>query len=320
MPQGQHYVPRIYLQRFAYSENGDLWGLRVKRNYPGRNPNPKQYNKSEICKLTDFYNFNDIANLHEKKALEVNYIEQYGFPYENNELKRVFDALESRQAFFHSNAYRLLVILFNLKRRNPTYLNLILNHPIESLDRFVDQEVGKLKQDFADAELENLPVDFEGVKEDQKSKLRNDGHRSDMHKNMLIDTQQVNDEGERERISKFLSFHFTLYSTTVAMPFVTSDNPGFTLAKENQVFNLEIGHTHTMVFPISCLSALVINFKVDPEYSNRLIYKNIHRKNAEPSAVDIINQGTACSCMEYIYGLTPDSLIIAHESWLRTNS
>jgi hypothetical protein len=320
MAQGQHYVPRIYLQRFAYSENGDMWGLKIKGNYPGSSPAPKRYNKSEICKLTDFYNLNDLATLKEKNAFEFNYVEKYGFPYENSELKRVFDLLEYGPQFFHSDAYRLLVILFNLKRRNPTFLNFILNHPNESLDEFVDQAIGSIKEDFAKSEFRDLPIDFEQLKEEQKEKMRKSDHRSDMHKHLLIDSLEVNDEGEKERMKQFLSYQFILFSTTPDVPFVISDNPGFTLTNSNQVFNLDIGHTHKMVFPISALSSLVINFNRDPSYSNILLNKNINKRKADPIMVDFINQGTACTCMDYIYSGTPDALTITQKSWQRNNS
>ncbi len=320
MPQGQHYVPQIYLQRFAYSENGDIWGLKIKNNYSGSSPAPKRYNKSEICKLTDLYNLNELNILRDKNVLEVNYVEKYGFPYENNELKRVFDLLVNRSQFFHSDAYRLLVILFNLKRRNPTFLNLILNHPDESINEFLDQAMGSIIEDFAKSEFRDLPVDFERLKEEQNEKLKNPDHRSDIHKQLLIDTLEVNAEDEKERISQFLTYQFTLFTTTPDVPFIISDNPGFTLTDSNQVFNLDIGHTHRMIFPISNLCALLINFQRDREYSNMLLFKRIHTRKADHNLVDTINQGTACTCIEYIYSGTPDALTITHKSWERNNS
>lgn len=319
MEQGQHYVPQIYLQRFAYSDNGDLYGLKIKGNYPGSNPAPKPYNKSGICKLTNFYNFKDLTVLREQSVTEANYVEKHGFPYENTELKRVFDLLEQGQSFFHSDAQRLLEILFNIKRRNPAFLSSIQNFPIEVLDEFVESEAANIKEDMIKAGFGDLPIDYEKVKEEQKEKLRSKDHRSDIHKQLLVDTQNVNEAMDSERIATFMSYQFTLFTTIPEMPFITSDNPGFTLAKENQVFNLEFDRVHSMAFPISSLSALRIDFKKDPAYSNKLIYKSIKRKKAGKEMVDSINQGTACTCLEYIYGISQEALTITHESWKRNN-
>jgi hypothetical protein len=293
--------------------------LKIKKKHPESNPPPKKYNKSQICKLTDFYNLNDLSILRDKKGLETNFVEQYGFPYENSELKRVFDLLEHSSHFFHSDAYRLLVILFNLKRRNPTFLNFILNHPKESIDKFLDDTMVSLKDDFAKSEFKDLPINFERLKEEQKEKLKSPNHRSDIHKQILIDTLEVNAEDEQERIRQFLTYQFTLFTTTPDVPFIISDNPGFTLTDNNQVFNLDIGHTNRMIFPISNLSALLIEFQKDNSYSNILLYKSIYKKKADPNLVNTINQGTACNCIQYIYSGTPDALTITHQLWARIN-
>ena len=79
----QHYVPEVYLKRFAFSLRGDFFAFKIKSKY---RTTPKLVNVSSVCYLEDFYTIKNVEDLYVKNVFDEYHIEKKSFKYEKKEL------------------------------------------------------------------------------------------------------------------------------------------------------------------------------------------------------------------------------------------
>src|SRR5690606_1268926 len=119
-PKKHHYVPQVYLQRFAMNQSGDLITIKVKAN-PGKKAKPKKKNKSQVCYSRHEYRYQTAYYLNMAGTIDPNIIEKKAFAYENTRLTSLFDKIDRNKKLNRSQTEELIKILIHLKKRNPVF-------------------------------------------------------------------------------------------------------------------------------------------------------------------------------------------------------
>lgn len=303
-PIKHHFVPQIYLKRFCLNKNGDLFVLKSKTKYPEK---VKICNKSQICYEPHRYTFDNSKIIKELKIEDPNIIEKTCFSYENFDLENLFDKIDHHRKFFKTEFEKLIRILIDIKLRNPVFS--------ERFNDFDPTSESSLKEI---EKTKNLAIDYcigKGFKEDLvdlaiqevQKKFRDDNYKQNVYRNGIFSNNEV----KEELIQKLLDWEADVYYTSYENPFITSDNPGFTLNSKNEIFNTEFDFIDAFVFPISPKSILILR-KSDKKSLE--IYQNIQYKKTNIKTLLSLNQATVSSSKEIIIGQSKEQLLISLNS------
>jgi hypothetical protein len=306
-PREHHYVPKVYLKNFAYSENGDIYQLRIKFEYKTK---IKQSNISAICYKIDI-NTIQTEDLLIRRDLEDKYfIEKNGFAYENKDFKEILDKIVRAETLTQTEAKKILNYLINIKDRNPINRE-ILNK--EWLKKEYDNRLTKaeillelvdIKEDNGNTKAKDI-LNWLRVKGDKF--LEDDKNISDIHVEYLWSTHlDEHDQSKIDAITKLLRHKFILYKTTNDYPFVISDNPIFAMKFPDKVAHIDYNSFDFIGFPLNAESMLVL--RRDEIEDSDLIFKRIVVYNAQKEFVDNVNAAAITTCKEFIYSNRKDML------------
>ena len=304
-PKNHHYVPQIYLQRFSFNNIGGLFKLIIKSKYPSR---AKVVNKSQICYEPYMYKYENSEYLEANELGDPNFIEKNTFKYENSELKELFDKFDYKQEVTKSEYNRILQIIINLKKRNPSLRN-------EYLKRDRDEE-------FINSRTEGLKKELmsKGIKEEEakqilrKAKLKvleemkDDNYRKDMYRNSLLAKEEAIINNDQEILNLLIGWDAKIFQTSLDNPFITSDNPGFTMKDFKEVHNTNLNYVDSYNFPLSPKSILCLT-----KYGYRndeLLNRKITYKTADKDLVLFFNSGTYFNASKIILSSSEDQLNI----------
>jgi len=287
MGQRQHYVPKVYLKRFSYDNVGNFFSLRVDSNY--QTEKVRKSHSSKECFEFDRFKFRNNLMRRDLEILDDNYIETKVFDYEKRELTELFDFLDYRKDITKSQAKRLLEILFSIKRRNPSFSKKFNS---DSLEHYSNEVMEGIKKELEEHILNDEEREYMISKllklVERDSSMPN--YNMDMYRKVIVDTSKKLYNDETKRIENLANSNFVVMQTDYDVPFITSDNPGFTLKNQVEVYNLELNFIDQFCFQISPRSLLIINLK-KPEFDN-LIVKRVEYKKASPEAVFQYNMAT----------------------------
>ncbi len=304
--QNQHYVPKVYLKRFSVSGSGDLFSITVKPDY-GRG-RVKKVHSSQVCYEPNRYTVSDLTHFDEVGVDDPNFIEKTAFPYETRDLAEIFDILDNQERLFTSKAETLLKIVLSIKRRNPSFSK---DFNTESVKSPFEQVINSVKD-----ELEGVAAEHEYIRKAMELAIkglsrdvRNESYVKDIYKRVLYDVSRDRYTEEGERIDRFMKLRFHIFYTEYSCPFITSDNPGYTIRDGKTFYNTNFSYAQQIVFPLSPRSIFMIDARI-PDNEN-LIFKRIRFRKLIPSEVGFYNLGTVLGCNSKILGLTEESLEVA---------
>lgn len=314
----QHYVPQVYLKRFAISKTGDLFTIPLK-DMEIRNIKPKQYNCSAICYRKDIYKIEDISQLHSMGINDENYIEFKHFSYEKNELKSLFDKIEFKRRLTKSEAIRVVDIILSIKNRNP-YFQAYFSQ--ENLLPILNLELNKMKSEIPEdikSKIENVDHFFKLIRDALTAKFESAEARKDLHLYNLINSNQF--DKKTTLIENLSLCKWIILETDYNLSFNTSDNPGFSIkfnGNRNEYYNLDLLITNYFVFPISPICLLIMNLhEKDSIYD---IYKSLTYTKATFKDLMLFNLGTSTLANNIIIGNSADNLVIAREYFIKHKS
>lgn len=300
-----HYVPQVYLQRFCLNIEGDIFTYKSK---PFVEYNKvKIFNKSAICYEKNLYRFSNKLNIIWQDSENLNIIEDGCFGYESHRLTEIFDKIESRNTLFESELADLIKIIVSIKSRNPAILEVSKSYDFEiGFDKQLEQIMPVIERSQIPSEkkielIESLKkfkqkvVESSNIQEDlfRVGVLWNDSKPGNI-------TQQVIDYLKESKLY--------ILRTDVSCPFITSDNPGFTLDAAENVYNTNFIFARYFFFPVSPLTMICIDF--NEKYSDQLIQRSFPVIRIGPEVVLQLNVGTMRNCNEKVLSNSEDQLNI----------
>ncbi len=299
-----HYVPQVYLKRFSFDNHGNLYTYKV---------NPfKQYNmvrsqnKSAICYKKDLYKFRNQFNIGFIDYNKPNIIEESCFQYENDTLSKLFDQLEFSKFLYTSQLDNFLKILISIKNRNPFVMNLSKKVDYQaSVNRTIDQLIPSINGS-------NIPQDIKdniipGLYQVMNAVMAEENFENDLYRRFLLDKER-NHEKKIPILDLFRKSRIDILRTTVDCPFITSDNPGFTVDLNNNVYNLDLYHVTQFFFPLSPFTMLHIDLTLKEDDS--MIKRHFTIRNVSSKEVLWLNTCTIQNCNEMIVSNSEDNLNI----------
>jgi len=303
-PVKHHYVPQIYLKRFSLNKNGDVYTLKTSSKYPNTT---KLTNKSKICYGLKRYTFDDQEIIERYNIEDPNIIEKSCFSYENEELEELFDKIDHHKKFTKTEFERLVRILVDIKMRNPVFSEKFIDFDPKSnkvqkeTKKFRDEAVQFCKMLGLNTDLVNQAVEVVCEKYKDQNYLQN-VYRAGIY---------GNEEVREELIEKLLKWEPIVINTDYENPFVTSDNPGFTLNEKNQIFNTDFDFVDSFIFPISPKSILALK---KSEKKDLEIFKIFYYKKINIQGVLSINKATLQNSKEIIISNSEEQLLITKKS------
>ncbi|MCB9282658.1 MAG: DUF4238 domain-containing protein [Lewinellaceae bacterium] len=308
-PRKHHFVPEVYLQRFAINKSGDLFSLRVKSVY--ENQKVKKVNKSQVCYEFDKYTFKTDKIITANKLKDPNYIEKNRFAYENEELERLFNKIDYSKKLFVSEVRKLIQILLNFKRRNPSY-SLEYLKP-DSNQNLLNVNIERLEKEIIEAGMpkERAKAVIDKVKAEMIENLQDDDYKLDLYRNNLLNFDGEIERNDKPLIDRLLNWETTVFQTDYQNPFITSDNPGYTLKNFREVYNMNFDYIDGFAFPLSPKSLLY--FSKSDSLNRFDLFKTINYKKATNRIVLLFNNGTIINSSKFIFSNTEEQLVIALE-------
>jgi hypothetical protein len=307
-PIKHHFVPEVYLQRFAINRSGDLYKLKVKPAF--HESKPKLVNKSQVCYEPNMYRYTNEDFIKANDLDDPNFIEKNVFKYEDEEITNLFDKIDRKQNLLKSEYKRALQIILSIKKRNPSIRKIFMDGARD--EEFMESRVGGLKRDMLAEGMseEDINTIISEAKKKLHEQFKDPNARKDMYKNSILMVDEDIIKNEKNALNLLLEWSPIVYYTSNQLPFITSDNPGFTMKNGSEIHNTNLAVVDSLIFPISPRSTLQLKRnKVRPDL---LLYQNIVRKKLSPGEVSLINAGVFHNCNEIIIGNIEEQLIIAH--------
>jgi len=317
MSKGQkhHFVPEVYLKRFAQDNTGLTNSLVIKPLLKSARAKPT--NTSKICYQRDMFRM-QTNKYHEKRLIDnPYYIEQNAFAYENRQLVKLFNLIEYKKPVLISEACELLKIIFSIKRRNPQFgdnftTQKVQNHTNEVTNSIFNELTQKVSS------VPNSEMNIQNTLNKLLLELESEDYVKDIYRKLLLEIKEDKNPDEIRRLNNFVNLKFNVLRTSFDAPFITSDNPGFTIQDGTKFFNLNLGFVQEFVFPLSPTSLLLIDFRIKDPVDT--IYKRISYNTILPNQVNYYNLGTCFLCKKRIISYNSDQLEIAKNILLVNNS
>lgn len=298
-PIQHHYVPKVYLKNFSCDSNGNIYRLDIK--LPFGNVTPKLSHINRVCKEDNFYKIETKELLSRYNLQDPYFIEKKAFDYENSFLNRISEKLSKKRAVSNRDAKRLIKTLLSIKRRNKSFKEAYHNSDlVKGVTEKNIQEL-KLKAELSKDKFSEHGVDIiqiadrvEGWMNEMMFKKE---YITDMYREGFI-LDLNSEEREKELIEQLSALKFFVFQTTPDYPFITSDNPGFTVTPDEKIVNTGFSDWSVFSFPINPqLLFIVMNGQRD---EHDVIMKTIHYRYANRQFVDLANKAAVSNCNETV--------------------
>lgn len=272
---------------------------------PGR---IKEYSPAATGKQPDLYRIKDPQQLRRYSVEDPNFIEDYFAQHQDFLCNKILDSLIDCGGLLpRDQAVELMLLLLSFKLRSP-----------ELRGTFEDKEVAKavferrlqeLKTESKnDRDYESI---FANVEEKVSQLIDHPDLATNVHTDGILGFLSGQDSVVHEVAAMLLNAKWYFYESQTGSLFVTSDNPGFTVDKDNTPHNLNFSEAVAFYFPISP-SYCLICADVDSDYDKNDTYKKVHPVIAGGNVVRIVNASTYKVSYKYVY--SSDELILK-QTW-----
>lgn len=308
-PVKQHIVPKAYLKNFSIpGEEGFVYAFKIKAKYP--DIKIKKRSVSSICYINDFYTIATKEPLQKRSLTDRYIIEKQAFPYENK-IKGLVEKIEKEKRLNSLEANLLVKIVLDIKKRNKVMSDFYNDESNlrKSLENQLLQARFGLSFHKSKFKEEGIDIDtiLDNVEKTVLKQFQDEGYRLDLYREGFLDN--IEGKGFDENLIKLLSNKkFFVFKTTPDYPFITSDNPGWTLTNEERHANVSFGNWAIFSFPLSPEMLLVILNK-EHDFDAHGITKNIHFINVSKEIVDYENFATVVNSIEMIISNNMDTLV-----------
>lgn len=295
-PKKHHFVPESYLQNFSFDSAGNLYVLPIKSPY--KNIKVKKLNKSQICYEKYLYKiktseFLDKLNIDDPFTLEKNL-----FDYEENFLNKISSKFSNKEDINKSDAKNLIRMLLNFKHRNKVLLkpfSTFFKIGVKERLEIVKNKISAHKEEYGDELVDNLLLKLD--KEVLKN-IDNEDFISDHFNKTLKDLTQGHNETHNWLVNQMLKSKFYIFCTTPNFPFITNDNPGFTMHDGDIVRNTLVNGAKAFAFPVTPLHLFVISPNDTEGFKS--IIKPINYRFTNQKFVELTNNATIINSSKII--------------------
>lgn len=302
--QKQHYVPEVYLNNFSFDQNGNLYSIRI--NSTSHKLKVKKVNKSQVCYKPDNYKFHKTDIKDENEIADPNYIENNLFNYENEFIRTITNKINSKQNVNLLDAENLIRVILSIKFRNQAMKELF---QVPEMKEHIERAIEELKNHTIMDKFENPKKHDALIKiigEELRYRSTDESSTSDIYNEQLLKTEEKQ-RREHEWLIKDLSkCRFNVFCTEESKPFLTSDNPGYTVHPGGLIGNLHFGSAMALAFPISKTRMFFITY--NNRDGNELIIKKINYKNTSDESLKEFNSATIINATEKIFSNSSEYL------------
>lgn len=303
--QKQHYVPEVYLNNFSFDEVGNLYSVRIKPYF--NNLRIKISNKSSVCYKPNNYKFNQTENREEKVKTDPNYIENNLFKYENEFINSISEKINNNKNLNLLEAESLVRVLLSIKNRNHHFKKLFQGSKLIGIQ--LEKEIQKVRSSTIKYKIQN-PEKYEAIisliENELRKKINDNSQMSDLFNDQLLRVEERKNSSQEWLIKEMCKSRFLVFSTDDSKPFLTSDNPGFTVHEGDIIGNLFLGSAKAFAFPISKTKLLVIT--PDDIDGNELLIKRIKYIETPEKFLRLSNKATIINTEERIFSNSKEYL------------
>lgn len=299
-PRKQHIVPKSYLKKFSISGKPDtVYCVKIKQQYP--NVSIKSSHVSSICYIKDFYTIETQELLDQYSIDDKYFIEKQAFLYEN-ELNGYIEKIRLKKQLNSVEAEKFIGIILNIKKRNLAMASIYFKESI--INESLDKQFFKLRNSayrYKD-KFKEIGVDIENVINNTeliaKERYKCQSYRQDLYREGFLE-ELFKGQANRNLIKHLSNQKFYVFTTTQDYPFITNDNPGSTLTKEEVVVNTGFGNWAAFSFPLSP-EMLFMVMEGNFDFHAYGIIKNIHFRKVDAVFVDFANKACVFNANEMI--------------------
>jgi hypothetical protein len=304
--QEQHYVPQCYLKSFK-NTTGKLYTLDFDVFKYQKIPYPREIATSAVCKKENFYmvNFELPSALNVVKQFGPQVIEEKIFGQYENAFPIFINKIELKDEFNFDEADLFVRTLLDIKLRNIYWRkNFFEKNKLE----FIEETFKELENRIENAG-KILTSDERASIEEFKSQQRTDPKFASKSHNTSIINRKLNSSKVEQKIITNLLFNPWTVFYDAQGRFLTSDNPGYCIDKNDVVQNtkFEDGFCFTMpLTPYHCLlisDASALDLSLCNNQNKRLNYKI-----APEELIYSFNKAGLFYVNKYVFGNNADVL------------
>ncbi|NID10643.1 DUF4238 domain-containing protein [Fibrivirga algicola] len=320
-----HYVPQVYIRRFCVNMQGQEKVWAFDRNMLVRDTPTtfRSYAPKQICHEEHLYKFRNDAVTSMYGINDKNIVEKESFKGYENDMRRIIDSVDQQTVVINErfvpidDARILIKTLLNMKKRNPYMVN----------DDKTNQETVRRTNDLLIKDLEEnrevweARLATEGRKLDDAISqmmeiMAKEGFSEDMHRLSLYLEGIGSEDVIVPQLADFLlKKKWSIQETSITNLFITSDNPGFSINKELELFNVNFIEDSMFIFPLSPYRTLYINTSQDDVDSDLEVDKRVTYSQAGDELVQTVNRCTLGNCNQFIYSSSQIALVNTIRNW-----
>lgn len=307
----QHFLPQCYLREFTNSE-GKLHTLDLNLFRFGRKVFDNTRYPMEVCRSKDFYTID--SNL-TKDSTELMHADPYFLENKFGEYEgkypKLIAKLKREQSYLHQeDASLLMLIVLDFKLRNPFYRDRVFEkgkqQVIEKAHDELRRKVGQLNDDFirrvADQSRAEMMMDIDAL---QLKHMADKNFAERSHLASLIRRKKDEDGLYRSFCNHLLRFEWLLLRSNQS--FITTDNPGFSLDKNNNVQNTNFGDDFSYFLPLTpSLCFAVSSQGVDRSFRVGAGKKQLTIVNADIEMIRVINESHGHYFTQHVFANTSE--------------
>ncbi|HZV69311.1 MAG TPA: DUF4238 domain-containing protein [Saprospiraceae bacterium] len=300
----QHFIPRVYINNFTFNDSGQVYSIKMDA-----------YTRNNIIKIIHSSQFGYSRNLYtisEKLSASIGVdrliIEKKAFKYEKALLFNISEKLNQNQFISESDIADLIKMLLSIKQRNKIHYDTLRNPVIQKylIERALSgivESSHKYRAIQGDDKIDSI------IK--LLKKLLEEGLHDKQGTNDVLNSTLLNiHSGTLPKHNHFNLFmesrKIIIYQTSLGNPFITSDNPGFTIHPGNIVGNLNFGSAIAFVFPITPTRLIYIDMEKASTMLNGT--KTIEYREANNELINLANLATKNNSANYLFSNSKDML------------
>lgn len=304
-PKQHHFVPQIYLKQFA--DEGQVFVLDIHKVKKGWKEMPHKKYPAAICYEEAYYTIekNDSTKSLQLDGLDALHIETNVLHQLENVYPELLEAVTNQPEIDMPTAINLADFILQIKLRNPFHFR-------EVIEKKQGENVKQILSEILDRD-ERFKVLAEVTREQLREHLRSMATSVEYAKALQLFSlwsRTLPQNNERIRRAMLNSRWYVFDIPETGPRFITTDNPGVSLGKNNQYYSTRFTNGYIFYFPLSYRYCLAItDEQPDNAYDLQLPLKSIQHQQADSQLILHIND----SLIQRI-----NKLIIGSDGWYLT--
>jgi hypothetical protein len=284
----QHFLPACYLDQFC-ADNGKFYRIDCSLLKRGKQPYPLLVTPAAICYGKDFYALTEEF----KKvypafaAYDRNFLEERFHRYERAYLAIINKIKQGNPLLPAADAELLLYSLMDFKLRN----------------NYVREKNEQLRRNVVNNLLDGMPASpmLEQVAASMKAEILSDpdfGKHS--HLAAMMGRERADLAIQDKFVATMIRYKFKLMIS--CGEFITSDNPGWAIGKNNRVHNIKFDEDFHYLMPLTPRHCLSISHNdLDQYYLNAFRQKKLYAAYVDAETIGPINRLSIDHFSNYLF-------------------